>query len=75
MVGLPQSRFRQTRDCAAQESPGDRVPARGFPLSGDLCFHRRDSRRRSDPPDSCCWVRMLQVLTRPFRKPPRQLDA
>jgi hypothetical protein len=24
-----QSRSRQTRDCAAQESPGDRVPAAG----------------------------------------------
>ena len=29
VVGSPQSRSRQTRDCAAQESPGDRVPATG----------------------------------------------
>lgn len=34
-----QSRSRQTRDCAAQESPGDRVPARGFPLSEPVSCH------------------------------------
>ena len=38
-AGYKQSRSCQTRDCAAQESPGDRVPARGFPLSKPVSCH------------------------------------
>jgi hypothetical protein len=73
------SRFGQTRDCAAQESPGDRVPvSRGFRLqrSGsrgthvfhhNLYFPSRDYWRRLGRPDCCCRIRVLQPLPRIFR--------
>jgi hypothetical protein len=68
----------QIRDCAAQESPGDRVPVPGAfdssdPVAGTHVFHRnvyfpsRDNWRRLGHPDCCCRIRMLQLLPRIIR--------
>jgi hypothetical protein len=68
----------QIRDCAAQESPGDRVPVPGAfdssdPVAGTHVFHRnlyfpsRDNWRRLGHPDCSCRIRMLQLLPRIIR--------